>query len=263
MSDAEGFAAPIPAGRNDEQSPFDVEAAAEAIERLDAARTAPRRRDGAAGAADEEAPLGDDAAAEESGAGPALSPAEAALLLEQQLRAFDGVNWARMAAEDPDLHAQARPVFEALRAALAAAEGPQGDGSVAAPAGALAHGQTLAAERDALAAKEPAFADPQRAPREAAALIGYLAKAGYSAQDIDTLSDHRHVLLARKAMLYDRLVEGRARVAETVKALPRVQAPGAAPERREPAVARRGALMQRLRRSGRVEDAARLIEELI
>ncbi|MBX6322660.1 MAG: hypothetical protein IRY94_12585 [Rhodospirillaceae bacterium] len=127
---------------------------------------------------------------------------------------------------------------------------------------ALAQARRLEAERKALAEAVPEFADPRSARREAAALVAYLAKAGYEPAEIDALSDHRHVVLARKAMLYDRLMQDRARVAEAVKALPPVQTPGTASERRASGEGR-GALMQRLKRSGRVEDAARLIEELI
>jgi hypothetical protein len=187
--------------------------------------------------------------------------------LQEQLRPFAGLNWERMAAEDPALYAQARPAFDALSAQLDAAEAAQAhveeQRAQMAGAAAAAQAERLGAEREALAAKVPEFADPERAPREAAALLGYLGKAGYRPADLAALTDHRHIVVARKAMLYDRLMEGRARVAETLKALPRVQLPGAAPERGERGLERRGPLMQRLRRSGRIEDAARLIEHMI
>jgi hypothetical protein len=274
MSDAASLAA-APADRDEPDAPFDVESAADAIERLLDPGDEPRRRNAAPGAADGTAAATGDGEADEAqgqagaaeprlrvrlgeqeremslselaalaalqgqlgeaavqadGAAPAIAmppmpdpswqhEAQAQQLaavipaLQQRLQLFAGINWERMAAEDPALFAQARPAYEALGAQLAEAEAAAfalSEQQAQTRAAVVAHTRRLDEERQALAGKVPEFADPQRAPREAAALLGYLAKAGYGAAEIDGLTDHRHVVLARKAMLYDRLMEGRA-----------------------------------------------------
>jgi hypothetical protein len=187
--------------------------------------------------------------------------------LRQQLQAFAGTDWARVAAEDPALYAQARPAYEALAARLGQAEAMQAELAQRqrrlSHAATTAHVRHLDAERDAFLRSVPELADRGAARREMAALGDYLAKAGYSAQEMDGLVDHRDLILARKAMLYDRLMQGRGQLARTVGALPRMQAPGIAAERGDRGAARRAALMKRLQRTGRTEDAARLIEDLI
>jgi len=109
----------------------------------------------------------------------------------------------------------------------------------------------------------PEMADPAQAPREAAALHRYLSDAGYAAPEIARLVDHRDFVLARKAMLYDRLMANSTKGREKLAAASRVLPPGTAPERRSGARERRATLMTRLSRSGTTEDAAKLIETMI
>lgn len=187
--------------------------------------------------------------------------------LRAQVQAFAGTDWARVAAEDPALYAQARPAYEAAVAQLGAAEAAQArladQQQRLRQAAATAQLQRLTAERDAFIKKVPELADRDAARREMAALGSYLAQAGYQPQELDRLVDHRDLILARKAMLYDRLMESRGRLAATVQALPRMQGPGTPAERGDRGAARRAMLMRTLQRTGRTEDAARLIEDLI
>ena len=107
------------------------------------------------------------------------------------------------------------------------------------------------------------MADPVKGRQETAALTRYLIDTGYRQEELSRLVDHRDFVLARKAMLYDRLMANREKVKETVAALPRVQKPGTARGSRTGAAERRAKLMTRLERSGRTEDAARLIEDML
>ncbi|MGH6929500.1 MAG: hypothetical protein ACREEV_14380, partial [Dongiaceae bacterium] len=115
----------------------------------------------------------------------------------------------------------------------------------------------------ALVARHPEMADPVKGRQETAALTKYLIDTGYRQEELSRLVDHRDFILARKAMLYDRLMANRDKVKETVAALPRVQKPGTARGTRTGAAERRAALMTRLTRTGRTEDAARLIEDML
>lgn len=188
-------------------------------------------------------------------------------LREQILQRFRGIDWVKLAAEDPVRFAEMSPVFETLSRQLQQAE-------------AMRHRfrqqqrQREAELRQArlnhrneqwrmLTRHVPELADPATARREVQAMTDYLVNAGYSRDELDRLVDHRDYILARKAMLYDRMTESKGKFEEKVRALPKVQRPGAAPSRDDRGRERRSQLMNRLRRSGSTEDAARAIEELL
>jgi hypothetical protein len=186
--------------------------------------------------------------------------------LQAQLAAFAGLDWAQLAAQQPAVHAQARALYESLAQQLQGAELAQAEAAAAAT---IEQQRTAAEQRGFIAAEKrtltdrvPEMADPVQGPREAAALARYLGEAGYRAAEIARLVDHRDFILARKAMLYDRLMAGAAKGRQKLAAA-RVQAPGAAPERRGGAGERRASLMKRLSRSGSTEDAAKLIETML
>jgi hypothetical protein len=187
--------------------------------------------------------------------------------LRAQLAAFDGFDWQRMAVEQPAVHAQARTLFDSLSHQLQIAEATQIEAAAATQLQQQRAGeqqrQHIAAEKQALMESIPEMADPDRAPREAATLHRYLTGAGYTAPEIARLVDHRDFVLARKAMLYDRLIASSAKGREKVVAAGRVLPPGPASERRTGVRERRAKLMARLSRSGATEDAAKLIETMI
>jgi hypothetical protein len=187
--------------------------------------------------------------------------------LRQQLAHFEGVDWARLSSEHPQLFAQAKPLFDSLTQQLQQAEGEQVQlrqlEQQRQHQAARAYQDYLADQKRALIARHPEMADPATGRQETAKLARYLSDAGYRQEELSRLVDHRDFILARKAMLYDRLMADRDKVKETLAALPRVQRPGTARSDRQGAGEGRAAAMRRLERSGRTEDAARLIEELI
>lgn len=187
--------------------------------------------------------------------------------LQQQLAHFKDIDWHRLSAENPALFAQAKPLFDSLANQLQEAEverlqleQQERERQLRAV---QAHQNHVLEQKRALIAKHPELADPTKGRQETAALTRYLIGAGYRQQELSRLVDHRDFILARKAMLYDRLMASKDKVRETVAALPRVQKPGTARNAPRIAADRRAALMGRLARSGRTEDAARLIEDML
>jgi hypothetical protein len=187
--------------------------------------------------------------------------------LQAQLATFGGVDWQRMAVEQPAVHAQARMLFDSLSQQLQQAEAAQVEAAAAAEMqqrhSAEEQRRYISGEKQALMAIVPEMADPAQAPREAAALHRYLAESGYAPTEIARLVDHRDFVLARKAMFYDRLMASSTKGREKLAAAGRVLPPGAAPERRTGTRERRAKLMTRLTRSGSTDDAAKLIETMI
>lgn len=187
--------------------------------------------------------------------------------LQQQLAPFKDIDWSRLSTENPALFAQAKPMFDALSGQLQQAEAEalqlQQQERTRQLQAVQAHGAHLAEQKQALIAKCPEMADPVKGRQEAAVLMRYLVEAGYRQEELSRLVDHRDFILARKAMQYDRLMVNKDKVKETVAALPRVQKPGTARGSRQGAAERRATLMTRLARSGRAEDAARIIEDML
>lgn len=97
-----------------------------------------------------------------------------------------------------------------------------------------------------LAKLVPEWTDTGRARQEIRAVRGYLMRNGFAAPDVASLADPHALAIARKAMLYDSDSQG---------ARPPLTSGGSA-----------GAsdpLMARLRQTGRVEDAAAVIEQMM
>lgn len=125
---------------------------------------------------------------------------------------------------------------------------------------AKAHQSYLAEQSQALLDKLPAWRDEAKAKAERAALQSYLKSEGYSDDAISGVSDHKAVIMARKAMLYDQMITKATAATKKVAALPqKVERPGVAENGN---LDRRGALFQKLSKSGSVEDAGKLFASM-
>lgn len=120
----------------------------------------------------------------------------------------------------------------------------------------------LSTQQQELLAKLPEWKDETKAKTERDAIKSYLATQGYEAKDIGAISDHRAVILARKAMRYDEMMAKAQAAAKKVSNLPtRVERPGVAVDR-NPLDGRKSA-MQRLSKTGSIDDATRLFESIL
>lgn len=77
--------------------------------------------------------------------------------------------------------------------------------------------QRLADEAERLTAKIPEWLDADKAQAEKAALAKYLGTSDFAADEIDQLVDHRVVVMARKAMLFDQMQNDRKAVQKKVE----------------------------------------------
>lgn len=117
----------------------------------------------------------------------------------------------------------------------------------------------MEAQHQALLDKLPEWKDRVKAEAEAAKIKSYLATEGFAPEEM-SITDHRSILLARKAMLYDSLM---ARAKDTqskvAKAPPKVERPGT------PSVGAtdgRTAAMRGLTKTGSRDAAARVFADM-
>lgn len=121
---------------------------------------------------------------------------------------------------------------------------------------------TLAAEQEKLLATLPEWKDEAKMRAEQSALRSYLTQNGYTNDDANNITDHRAVILARKAMLYDQMLAKASAATKKVATLPtKVERPGVADSNQ--GLDRRTAAYQRLAKSGRAEDAAALFASIL
>lgn len=107
----------------------------------------------------------------------------------------------------------------------------------------------------------PDWKDTAKATAESNKIKEYLLSEGWTMHDVNNLADHRHVLAARKAMLYDsamaRAKETQARIN---KAPPKVERPGSSPVAPTDGRTR---LMKELSATGSKAAAAQLFEHFV
>lgn len=109
----------------------------------------------------------------------------------------------------------------------------------------------------------PDFADDVKGPKLADRIRSNLITAGFNEREVGGVVDHRMLIVAHKAMLYDELQKAKPGTAKKLKGLPRVQKPGAKPERGDAARQKATAKVQRLQRSGSRHDfAASILDDL-
>ena len=101
----------------------------------------------------------------------------------------------------------------------------------------------------------PEWADEERGPKLKTDLQRYLRAEGFADDELGNVADHRLVVIARKAMLYDRAQKGLSTAAKKIAEVPKVQKPGSTTKANPNAEATHAAF-ERLNKSGRVDDAA-------
>lgn len=107
----------------------------------------------------------------------------------------------------------------------------------------------------------PEWKDPKKATEEAGKIKNYLQDQGWTDADIGALADHRHVLAARKAMLYDSLMtRAKEAAGKVAKAPPKVERPGT---QQVAPTDGRTTLMKQLKATGSKQVAAQLFENFV
>ena len=117
--------------------------------------------------------------------------------------------------------------------------------------------QRLQKEAQAMKQAIPEWKDQERASQEMGELRSFLSSNGFSPAEVDSVLDHRHVVVARKAMLYDKMMsKGKEKVINTP---PPVAKPGGKAKPNNDSDKYRDAL----KKTGKGDYAAKLIERML
>jgi hypothetical protein len=107
----------------------------------------------------------------------------------------------------------------------------------------------------------PEWKDQAKAKTEKQLLVEFGKKTGFSPEELSAIVDHRAVVALRKAALYDQMMTKRKAIIPVVNNGPRPAKPGAAGRVSQTTEAVRA--KQRLAKTGRVDDAASAIYQLL
>jgi hypothetical protein len=119
----------------------------------------------------------------------------------------------------------------------------------------------LVNQREELLAKVPTWKDATKAKAEMTQIAEYLKAQGYDDRAVNDITDHRPVLMARKAMLYDQMMSKAQAATKKVSGLPtRTERPGFGESQ---SLDKRSSAFQRLKKSGRDSDAVALFGSMI
>jgi hypothetical protein len=107
----------------------------------------------------------------------------------------------------------------------------------------------------------PDWKDQKKATAEKTMLLEFGQKIGFTPDELKNVVDHRAVVLLRKAALYDQMMSKRGQIKPVTNNGPRPAKPGAAG--RVSATTEATRAQQRLAKTGRVDDAANAIYQLL
>lgn len=177
---------------------------------------------------------------------------------------FKEVNWKELKADDPGKYAALRADFSERRSeidGLVRESVQKYQNSVLERQEELREKQKafLQEQQNLLLNKLPDWRDPEKAKAGRTQLVGYLETEGFSQDEIMSLSDHRALILARKAMLYD---QGKAKsdvAKKKITKVPKILKPGTTKPASQINKEKVAQHRRKLRQTGSIEDAMALL----
>lgn len=181
---------------------------------------------------------------------------------------FNGINWEALKLDDPTEWAVKRQEFEDKRVELANArqranQETQRIMSEQQAQQQAQYNQMVSQQMEMTKKAIPEWSDSKVARKELGEISEYLSNTlGVSAEEFNSVIDHRMFVLSRKAMLYDQL-SNKAEVAKKeVKKAPRLVKGGTAKPKVNPQTESYAKAKNNLKKSGKVTDAAAALRHL-
>jgi len=179
--------------------------------------------------------------------------------IESQLAQFKQVNWQQLASDDPMQYLSLNQTHQDLKEQYNAKVNEINElHGKAKQAHSQQKAELLQREAQAMMQAIPEWKDSAKASAEMSEMKQYLAKSGFGQQEVEAIFDHRQVAVARKAMLYDKMM---ATGQKKVQAAPPAARPGGKQQTQNSS--QNTELRQRLRKTGSGDYAAKLIENMI
>jgi len=181
------------------------------------------------------------------------------------LQQFANVDWEKLKTEDReeyltkrDDYRQAQEGIEQLKAQAGQAQQQQQQEMQ------VQHQQVLQEEHAKMVSILPEWNDPDTQKAIAKTVSEFALSKGYTQEELSQLVDHRSILVLMQAKAYEDMTRKQHEIrAKKVKNKPQVIKTKAKREKAELGQGKRKAKLQRLQKTGHVDDAASLLEDLL
>jgi hypothetical protein len=185
------------------------------------------------------------------------------LQADSKLEEFKSVDWTKLKEEDPMEYALKRDQYRELQEnKRLVAEEQQNLAQKQQAEMQTKWNEELARQQKVMAERLPEWNDPEKGPKLKQNIKSFALKKGFTEQEVDSLIDARSVDVLHKAMMYETLLE--AKISQKkAKVVPKVQKPGTPSTKSEVNSEKVKQTRARLKRSGRVDDAALAIKSLM
>ena len=180
-----------------------------------------------------------------------------------ELEKFANVDWNALRENDPIEYVTTR---EQYREAQEKIQGLQNEQARAAQTQQAqmqkAQQEMLQVEKGKLVEALPDWGVPDKQKEIATGLQSYAKEQGFTADELNSLIDHRSILVLLKAQKYDQLQKSNVK-SKKLKNKPKVIRAGTGTNTAKSDKSKRTAQMKRLRGTGHIDDASTLLEDFI
>ena len=121
----------------------------------------------------------------------------------------------------------------------------------------------LGEQQKLLSQKIPEFMDEQKGPRFKQQMRDYLGNIGFNDTEINSVYDHRYVMLVKDAMSYRNLQKAKPQIKKKVANAPKVVKGGVAKSKGQADAEAKRQQLSKLRKTGQVRDAAKFFRNLV
>ena len=182
---------------------------------------------------------------------------------DAKIKEFSSTDWTKLKEEDPTEYMLKRDQYRELQDNKRMVEEEQKNLQLKSQQEHEAKWQEeLGRQQEIMAQRLPDWVDPDKGPKLKQSIKSFAVKKGFTEQEVNSLIDARSVDVLHKAMLYENLLAAKISNKKT-KVVPKVQKPGSPPTKGEISSDKLKAQRARLKRSGHVNDASKLIESLM
>jgi len=182
--------------------------------------------------------------------------------IENSMQPDANIDWAKLYETDPDEYHRKKIEVENKSKALetikaerqrAIQEQQQEQSKV--------FNQYLEQQKKLLAEKEPEYVDPVKGEGLRKDMTSYLKKEGYSDQELNMMVDHRSFVIAKKAMLYDKMMNSKISAKQS-KTVPKMVRSGTTKTINKDSQQSKS-LKSRLKQTGSMKDAANVLKQFL
>ena len=185
------------------------------------------------------------------------------LQADSKLEEFKSVDWVKLKEEDPMEYALKRDQYRELQEnKRLIAEEQQNLAQKQQAEMQTKWNEELARQQEVMAQRLPEWNDPEKGPKLKQNIKSFAMKKGFTEQEVDSLIDARSVDVLHKAMMYENLLEAKINQ-KKAKVVPKVQKPGTPSTKSEVNSEKVKQTRARLKKTGRVDDAALAIKSLM